>query len=340
VRPGAHALPAVRPSPLFPPIALTQTMPTYSTFGFNLSSSIHFPEFDPTSADADWRFGRGEPPDRSGEVRIGIEEPSPGQVIELFRTARGVRIQMSRVGVIDLDETERLITWAPGEHDCEGCIRSLMVGRILPIAGHLLGILTLHGSAVVVGDVAIAFLAPKHAGKSTLAQALSRAGAKLASDDCVPILTGAPPMMAPGIARVRLWGDSAERFVDDPGDVCDVHAGKYLLERPGDASVMTTNLPLAAVYLLDPLPAHIRGDGIVRDLLAPPLATLALLQHSKVGGLFELEAEAELFRAAAAVAASAPVFTLQYRRAFDQLDRLTTTLIEWHQARMAVSAES
>ncbi len=66
-------------------------------------------------------------------------------------------------------------------------MRADLLGRVMALAAHADGRLTLHASAVSVAGRAVAFVGPKHAGKSTLALALVRKGARLLTDDTLVV---------------------------------------------------------------------------------------------------------------------------------------------------------
>ena len=74
-----------------------------------------------------------------------------------------------------------------------------ITSRVLALALHAGGVFSLHASAVSIDGAGVAFLAPKHYGKSTLCSALVLAGARALSDDTVPVRPGNPPSLSPGI---------------------------------------------------------------------------------------------------------------------------------------------
>src|SRR5690606_30149341 len=89
--------------------------------------------------------------------------------------------------------------------------RADLTSRVMATALYASGMVCLHGSAVVPDTEAIGFVAPKYHGKSTLAMALVRSGARLLTDDTLPVVPGSPPFAQPGLHATRLWPDSAER---------------------------------------------------------------------------------------------------------------------------------
>ncbi len=91
----------------------------------------------------------------------------------------------------------------------EDILNLFISGSVFAMLLHQRGMTTLHGSVVAVENQGIAFLAPKGAGKSTLALAMHGIGATLISDDIVALpATSRLPMVTCGFAQARLWPDS------------------------------------------------------------------------------------------------------------------------------------
>jgi hypothetical protein len=89
-------------------------------------------------------------------------------------------------------------------------VRLFLLGSAL---GGLLGQrgnLVLHGNAIRVGNNAMVCLGRSGAGKSTLAAAFHRRGYAVVADDVAAI--NADGLVLPGIARIRLWQNSAEHL--------------------------------------------------------------------------------------------------------------------------------
>jgi hypothetical protein len=306
-------------------------MRTYSLFGGVLASELPFPELDATSGIADWSFSRGPAPDSAPGEEIGREEPEPGITLRVSRIPTGVRVEMTRLGTFEVNDATREITWAAGEHDCESCARTLVIGRVLPLAMHLAGTLTLHGSAVTIGGRGVTFLAPKHSGKSTLARALFNAGACLASDDCVPVSPGSPARMYPGVHQLRLRSDSASHFLPDPDSMAELMGGKYVLDKPQRERRLATAAPLGAVYVLEPVAPGPGVPAVRRHPLPLMRGTMALVQHAKIRELLRM-AEAQVLQQAAAIATAIPIYTLEVVRDYARLPEVVDTLLAWHGA--------
>lgn len=103
------------------------------------------------------------------------------------------------------------------------------------------GFVVIHGNAVLKAkdDGAIICMGESGAGKSTTAIALMQRGLKVLSDDVCPI--GPDGFVHPGIARAKLWGDSAAHLGVDTSNLKRI--------RSVDAKY---NLPLGSAHCITP----------------------------------------------------------------------------------------
>jgi hypothetical protein len=145
-----------------------------------------------------------------------------------------------------------------------------LIGQALPLAAVLQGVEVLHASAVVLDGRAIAFVGASHAGKTTLAMALVRAGAALLCDDVLAVEPTEHGVLAhPGPAVVNLRHAAADALgAPDPRATelgADEEARRVLVPMEGAAA------PLRALYVLD------RDAGHARPVVAPPAGGVAPL---------------------------------------------------------------
>jgi hypothetical protein len=87
-----------------------------------------------------------------------------------------------------LDASMRRLDCAPSTTGLEW--QRVLLGKVLPSVGVLLGNETLHAAAVRAPDGAVAIMAPSGAGKSTLALELMRRGWPLLADDALALTRG------------------------------------------------------------------------------------------------------------------------------------------------------
>ncbi|HEV2132126.1 MAG TPA: hypothetical protein VGR27_13520, partial [Longimicrobiaceae bacterium] len=261
-------------------------MHRYSVFGGSLLSAVAFPELRPRSdGSADWTLlhAEGVAPEVEAEL-LGEDQVDVSVRVRLFRLAAGFRLVYDDTGTFDVIDQGTRIRWHPGAEPRPEAVRLDVLGRVLPVALHASGALCLHGSAVAIEGRGIAFLAPKLHGKSTLAQAMVSAGARMASDDVVPVYAGHPPRMAPGVPSARLWSDALEHLgARMPSGIAADE--KHTLDLPPDERLMLKPLPLAAVYLLKPTELSAGEAPAHRTQLPPLQAALALLREAKLGAL-------------------------------------------------------
>jgi hypothetical protein len=212
-------------------------------------------------------------------------------------------------------------------------VRMAILGRILPTALHAAGTLCLHGSAVALDGRGIAFLAPKLHGKSTLALALANAGARLLTDDTLPVDPGPPVTVGPGVHSVRLWGDSAERIAGSRVRSNRMPGGaKHVFDELPESQITLERVPLAAVYLLKPVAPLAGGEAVRRARVAAVPAAMSIVTQLKVGAVLGGEESARSFDRAVRVAESVPVFSLEVVRDFARMPDVVAQLLAWHGA--------
>lgn len=308
-------------------------MPDYSIFGGCLRSDLPFADLrELSSGAASWSLlvvdaiGEMENAQLLGELEI-----SPECRVRLFEHTGGFRFEYDDTGTYDIAADGRTIRWLAGPNPGESAVRADVTGRVLAMALHASGLLCLHGSAVELADGAVAFVAPKYHGKSTLALALARAGGRLMTDDVFPVDPGPPARAIPGVHQVKLWDDSAEIFdvrrgKPEPGDKHLVHElpDDWLGFQPG---------PLSAIYLLSPLTGEFTMAEAARRVPMPDVtAALALVRHAALGPLLGGAEAARIFERAATLASAVPVFRLETAAGLDRLNEVVAQLLEWHGA--------
>ena len=319
-------------------------MPTYQLFGGLLDSDV---AFDGLRAVADgrctWTFrtgptrpaGTAGPDDVEIAARVGCERVSPDLHLTLDRLCDGsllLRYSALGLGCFRISADGATIDWRPGDAPRLDALRWVVLGRVLATAMYAGGTLALHASAVQVGGTGLGFIAPKRHGKSTLAAALVAAGARLVSDDLLPIDLGPPVSVRPGVPVLRLH-DDAERAVAlagrgygrVPRDV-----GKARLDVAA-ADLAAGPCPLAAVYVLAPRrdePAH--GAAATRTRLSPVAALEMLVGHTSIAPLLSAAEARPLLTIAAAVARSVPVYELRVVRDLSRLPDVVAGVYAWH----------
>src|SRR5688500_16488828 len=178
----------------------------YTVFGGCLRSEVEFPDLsrvNPRPPDWTLRVATEAPPapvvvEELGRHDIGWSKP------RLTRSDAGLHLSYAPYGECTIAADGSELTWYPGQESLPEIVRAVVLGPALALALHLRGTLTLHGSAVGLGGHAIAVLAPRFHGKSTLALALVRAGATLVTDDSIAVDVDGVPTVRPGVHSVRV----------------------------------------------------------------------------------------------------------------------------------------
>jgi hypothetical protein len=221
------------------------------------------------------------------------------------------------------------ITWyRAGDIDVVSA-RLDVTGRVLAAALHAAGTICLHGSAVVLDEHAIGFIAPKRHGKSTLALALVSDGARLLTDDTLPVKAGPPPLAHAGLHTARLWPDSAARL--SLGDARLQPDRKQLFSDLADAQLSHEPAPLAALYVLAPEREPNVDDQVAwRTRLAPVQAALMLMAQARLAPLLGQSETPVLLERAAFLARHVPVYQLHVVRSLDRLADVVSIIRSWH----------
>jgi hypothetical protein len=135
-------------------------------------------------------------------------------------------------------------------------VRLYLLGSAFGALLHQRRLLPLHANAIEIGGKAIAFMGESGAGKSTLAAAFDQLGHGVIADDvCVVGFDCAGrPFVAPGVPRLRLWGEALDLMGRgtqglERSYVGDEEFDKFDLPlEPGSA--VRAKVRLAALYLL------------------------------------------------------------------------------------------
>lgn len=305
----------------------------YRLFGGVLESDIVIPELERVEARAPtWtlRSRTGALPAADG-VALGTDQVTDDVQVRLYRRPGGLRMVFDDTGVFDIGEGGRTIEWVHSPGVSIEDARADLTSRVLAAALHEAGTVCLHGSAVVVGGEAIGFVAPKFHGKSTLALALVRAGARLLTDDTFPVMPGPPPQACPGLHATRLWADSAER-VGLGRASADKTGAKLLFHSLPDEYVSHSTHPLGALYVLSPAREPSEGRMAWRTRLSRMEATLVMIGHAKLAPMLTGPEAPRLFRQAAALAEVVPVYRLGVARDLERIDEVVATILSWQGA--------
>ena len=303
----------------------------YEVFGGTLRSELPIEELPDSKAEAaDWtlRVIDESVADPDGEP-LGSDTVFGETQVRGFRRADGFRLVFDDTGRFDVSADGSLITWHRPRDVALEAVQADITSRVLALAMHARGVFTLHASAVSIDGEGVAFLAPKHYGKSTLCSALVLSGARALSDDTVPVRPGAQPMLAPGLPRLRLWSDTASRLFGVGHDENAV-LRKHLMDRLDPGQIETRPVPFRAAYVLNPVTDLADDLPAARELIDAVPATIALVTHSKLGPILTGSESPVVLSLAADIARSVPVYSLNVVRNLERVDEVAQLLFSWH----------
>lgn len=303
----------------------------YSVYGDCLASSMLFPEL-PISDSTVSRWAFETSPHLAPMVdatEIGADRIYGEVFARLHAHAHGHRITVDDTGSFELSRDRTHVTWEERAESWPDFVRAHLVGRVLATALYLDGLLPLHASAVESRDGVIAFLAPKGFGKSTLALALTVAGARLVTDDTLPVEPSAAPLAWPGVHSLRVH-DDALAAVGSGRPALDTRDGKRIVSELAPHQRMSRRAPLAAIYLIDPVMPE--AGTVTRTVLPAMLAAVGVVAHVKIGRMLGPAAAGPMLERAAVITRSVPVFRLHAPRDLAQLPATAATLLDWHGA--------
>src|SRR5258708_3453589 len=133
----------------------------YAIFGGCLRSELEFPELRAEAVtDPTWYLEIDSPvapPLRANLLGVGLE---PNCRVELYRQDDGFFLCHSCAGGYGISGDGRRIRWHRKPNAAIEVARADVFGRVLAVALHAMGYMTLHASAVALQEGAVAFLAP------------------------------------------------------------------------------------------------------------------------------------------------------------------------------------
>lgn len=304
-------------------------MPAYSVFGLTLLSDVPLPEAAMAQESApDCRLTHRRESAPSEALQLIGDEKVYGDVrVRSFQGDAGYRLVFDDTGAFDISADGRRLTWWSADRGPDSAVQVDILGRVLAFALHCQGVLSLHASAVSIDGAGVAFLAPKHYGKSTLATALVRSGARLITDDTLAVETATPPRLRPGIQTLRLWDDTSALYrVGEKSDGSS--KAHFRPEREHLVGCEPTNLQ--AIYLLHPEEPRPGLEAAVRRRCSAEEALLSIVKFRKLGALLGGAAGVPSFEAAVAVAQAVPTYRMQIARDLERLPDVVTAIRSWH----------
>jgi hypothetical protein len=240
-----------------------------SLFGLTVESEIPLPAPAAGAGPADVTIRFGTVPQTLDGARISRPR--------VDADAHAVLLRVDRVGRFLVRDAREVIVDPAAGAETPWIVHVLLSG-VMAVVLQSRGVLTLHASAVRVGDVAVVFAGASGTGKSTLAAYLANCGYLVQSDGFVAIAgTSGTPMVLAGPATQKLWPDAADWLGLDPMHPRLAPATKkYLIAPPH--TLARDAVPLARIYVLSSAFTESSGRNHGRRRLTDLTAHL-FMQH-------------------------------------------------------------
>jgi hypothetical protein len=255
----------------------------YSLFGMSVASAFPLPIPTVTSPltkqpdlHFDWGHAGEEDIESAGqptsELRCYCPAHNGTVVMRVYRQGGHVWIVHELAGVINIHPDGTRVEVAErlrGQIDMHGLgivLSSLVAAFVL----HHRGIPCLHTSSVVTPSGTAAFLGQKRQGKSTMAAAFLRQGAKLLTDDMLPLIQHGDTIQGlPSLPLMKLWNNSVEHTLEIADDLPPIapNSNKKLLVLDDRYVFADEPQPIHAFYVLDRFDVAERGhnDVVIRS---------------------------------------------------------------------------
>ncbi|MGE4569592.1 MAG: hypothetical protein AB7C90_10490 [Bacteroidales bacterium] len=147
------------------------------------------------------------------EVTVASGEVTPLLLPELSRrylqiSEKEAIIHVANVASYKVSNGNRVEVF-PCKQTDPASIQLFLNGSALGAILHQRGVIPFHGSSFVWNGTGVMICGGSGAGKSSVATAFCRQGARLINDDVTPVqIVGAEPMLVPIRTRMKLWDDT------------------------------------------------------------------------------------------------------------------------------------
>ncbi|MFN3648523.1 MAG: hypothetical protein ACK47B_02990 [Armatimonadota bacterium] len=209
-----------------------------------------------------------------------------------------------------------------------------LLGIVFALWLELRGVTALHSTASVFGGRAAGFLGVNHAGKSTLAAALSGMGIPLLTDDLLAVDSGGDVLARPAYPQIRLRRRDAAILTGEGERWRSLHPrlGKCVIPVGAEFGTFWDQpAPLARLYLPQRYPAleEVTGLDAVRiEPLPRDEAAMALVRHAFIPKtIHALELHPHRLARVARIVREVPVRRLYYPSGHHHLPRVHDAIL-------------
>jgi hypothetical protein len=246
-----------------------------------------------------------------------------------FARAGSLRILSAPgVGTFAVDAGACEIRWRAAKGATSDAMRTLLVNHVLPLVLSAERLI-LHASAVQVGPSVVGFVGAPGRGKSTLAAALARAGARVVADDALVLeRRGSKVVAVPFGLGLRLCPDAARAVLGKRRAMSLARSGlrssKRFVPQDGTSLRFTrSSSALRRLYVLD-VPRTRRITRV--DRLAGAEAVLPLVSCAFQLDLEEPQSIRTTFERVLHLVQAVPVRRLRAVRRLDALDEVVAAV--------------
>ena len=296
---------------------------TYQAFGMMLSSSLALPELMPADAVPLAGSERLVQVVEADHRQWPTLQASPHSTPTLQLAPQDWRLELEGIGWFRATAGERLEWQRWDDSVSDRDIRTFAVSSGLGALAIQRGALVLHGTALERDGEAILLLGHPAAGKSTLAWCLLQDGWRLLSSELVVVSPDG--LVLPGMHQLKLWHDAVVALELNWQQLPPVRKGlkRYALQAR-DLDCMSQSAPLRLIYSLNRAKADSgQEDGVEAEDEKEKMSLKASHNVSQTAALIRLrnnafharvyrgmDAEAQLFVQASALARTVPFHTL------------------------------
>lgn len=293
----------------------------YSAYGLLIQADQPIPglvsSFDPRAADVQIRLGltpqsydKERLPSHALYVSDYINEHNEPS-LAVWKSASGdyfrLRYADGTEFVVDRFGTQVWATW-PESLTVEDTATYLL-GPVFGFVLLLRNTISLHASAIAIGEQAVALLGPAGAGKSTTAAAFTKMGYNVLTDDVLALsVQDGFLQVQPAYSRIRLWPESVKALYGQENalPLLTPTWDKRYLDLGNDCHRFQTQpLPLAAIYIL----GERSSDRLAPYIEAIPVneGFIALVRETYTTYLMDKSMRARGFEVISQIMANVPV---------------------------------
>jgi hypothetical protein len=306
----------------------------YSAFGLSLHSNLPVPGLIPadlaaTGHEVHVHLGALPPvatavprtPEELAYASSNVSE-SGEPALRVWRAAGGALFRLSYASGMQfwLDRRGREIWASWPETSSLNDAATYLLGPVLGVLLRLRGIVCIHASAIAVGGIAVAFVGPAGAGKSTTAAIFAQRGCGVLSDDIVALAEERDTFLVlPAYPHVCLWPDSVGMLYGSPDRlprfVPDWEKRCLALGRDEELKFAQRALPLGAIYLL-----RERTSRAQLGSVPLPAAFMVLVANSYATQILDRQMRAKEFDVLSRLVPQVPIYSLNAPRDADGFD--------------------